>query len=146
MLKDLIKEDLIFIDQAFDNNVDLFNHIQDNASDYVTELFATKLAEREAQFPTGLELTGANVAIPHTDPEYVDKQFIALYTLEDKVAFKRMDDPSNETKVSVVFVLGLNEPHAQLEVLQELMGKLQDESFINQLVNTKNKNEILKQF
>ncbi|UBH08057.1 PTS sugar transporter subunit IIA [Macrococcus armenti] len=146
MLKNLIKDELIFTDHSFNNHNELFDHIQINATNYVTNQFSEKLSERELQFPTGLELSGINVAIPHTDSEYVKEQFIALYTLEKSIPFKRMDDPSSDTNVNVVFVLGLNEPHAQLEVLQSLMGKMQDEAFINNLVNLKNKNEILKQF
>lgn len=148
MLKELIREELIFEHISFKNKEELFKHIQINASAIalVSDEFSKKLHERELSFPTGLELKGLNVAIPHTDPEFVKKQFIALYTLEEPVLFNRMDDPNKETEVSVVFVLGLNEPHAQLEILQELMGKLQDETFIKGIYEQKNKLDIFKKF
>ncbi len=148
MLKPFMHEQLIFPNQSFADKNELFQHIREEASknQFVTDNFDTKLAERESNFPTGLEVGEINVAIPHTDPEFVKQQFIAVYTLDNPLNFNRMDDPSQVTPVSVIFVLGLNEPHAQLEVLQDLMAKLQDQNFIKGIKDSHNIEQIIEKF
>ena len=54
-----------------------------------------------------------------------------------------MDDPSQQVDVELVFVLGLNQPHTQLEMLQLLMGVIQDSSFVKQLIQNDSE-QILK--
>ncbi|WJP97285.1 PTS sugar transporter subunit IIA [Macrococcus bovicus] len=148
MLQPFLHEALIFHHQSFSSKEELFSHIQQEAlkSGYITEQFEEKIAEREKSFPTGLEVGNLNIAIPHTDPEYVLKQFIAIYTLKEPIKFRRMDDPSADTAVSIVFVLGLNEPHAQLEVLQDLMAKLQDQNFISDIHQATSIQKIIEKF
>ena len=58
------------------------------------------------------------------------------------IAFSRMDDPEQKVDAKLVFVLGLNKPHAQLEMLQALMGIIQDDSLVNSLENAENFNQI----
>lgn len=104
---------------------------------YVTEEFLSKIKERESVFPTGLNIGDYSVAIPHTDPQYVKEQFIAVVTLEKPVKFNQMDDASLETDVNVIFMLGLNQPHSQIEVLQQLMQMIQNKSNVDQLLSAK---------
>lgn len=44
-----------------------------------------------------------------------------------------MDDPNEEVEAKVVFVLGLNQPHQQLEMLQSLMAFIQDNGKLEKL-------------
>ena len=57
-----------------------------------------------------------------------------------------MDDPSQTVTANAVFVLGLNQPHAQLQLLQSLMALFQDNEFLNQVESAKTADEILKLF
>ena len=45
---------------------------------YVTEEFAQAVKDREHKYPTGLPGPICDIAVPHTDPEYVTKPFICL--------------------------------------------------------------------
>lgn len=48
-----------------------------------------------------------------------------------------MGDDSNTVKVDLIFMLAMKEEHAQLELLQSLMGILQDENALNYIKNEK---------
>ena len=52
---------------------------------YVADSFGQALAEREAEFSTGLALEHVTVAIPHTYVEHVKRPFIAFYRLVEPV-------------------------------------------------------------
>jgi galactitol PTS system EIIA component len=143
-LVQFLKDELIKINLHCESREQLFDVVNEEAfkRGYVSETFLPKIKEREASFPTGLSLNKYNVAIPHTDPECVFEQFIAVVTLEKPVPFQLMDDKSKEADVDVVLVLGLNEPHSQLAALQQLMQVIQVESNLDQILNAKNSEEI----
>ena len=61
-------------------------------SDYVKAL-----KQREAQFPTGLDINGFGVAIPHTDAGYVLHETEGIMTLKQPVTFIQMG--SDDTQV-----------------------------------------------
>ena len=105
------------------------------------------LFRSEETFPTGLQLENNGVAIPHTDADTIEKEFVAVITLEDKgVPFKRMDDPNEEVEAKVVFVLGLNQPHQQLEMLQSLMAFIQDNEKLKQLETAQTVDDVKEVF
>ena len=43
------------------------------------------ITERERNFPTGLITQHLNIALPHSDPEYVNKPFVFVARLTDEV-------------------------------------------------------------
>lgn len=141
-LIDFLYQELIFTNQKISSADNLFETFYDNAlsKGYVTEAFLPKIKEREKNFPTGIALMDYNVAIPHTDPECIKKEFVAIYTLEEPVKFSRMDDPTQQVDVDLVFILGLNQPHTQLEMLQCLMGVIQDKALVDQMKSCDNTN------
>jgi PTS system galactitol-specific IIA component len=145
-LEKFFKDELIKVHVNCENKEQLFEVIFQEAfqKGYVSESFLEKLKEREAVFPTGLNMGKYNVAIPHTDPDHVYEQFIAVATLEHPVPFYLMDDNTKQVDVNVVFLLGLNEPHNQLAVLQELMGVIQDGNKIEELLKSTSSEEIRK--
>lgn len=110
---------------------------------FVHDHFLTKLKGREEEFPTGLQLDGYGVAIPHTDPDCVIEQFIAVLTTDSAIPFQSMESKEKEVGVNVIFVLGLNEPHSQLEALQTLMAVIQDKANMKRIVEAETKEEVL---
>ncbi|RYL87809.1 PTS sugar transporter subunit IIA [Sporolactobacillus sp. THM19-2] len=141
-----IKKDLIFLKLSFNTQKELFQFLGEQVYQrgYVTDDFLSRVVDRERNFPTGLKLNHYNVAIPHTDAECVKKQFIAVATLAPPVVFQQMADKTQDVDVSLVFMLGLNEPHFQLEALKELVGMIQNEKHVTQLVNASDKDELFK--
>jgi PTS system galactitol-specific IIA component len=55
-----------------------------------------------------------------------------------------MEDNNFQIKAQVVFVLGLNQPHAQLEMLQSLMGLLQNETVLSELLLATSEEELIQ--
>ena len=64
---------------------------------YVNEGFHNAIIRREENFPTGLPTGEINVAIPHTDPEYVNRPAVCLGILDSPVKFNVMG-MENETE------------------------------------------------
>ncbi|WP_017729639.1 PTS sugar transporter subunit IIA [Halalkalibacterium ligniniphilum] len=147
-LKNFLKDELIKLNLHCESYEQVFEVIYEEAfaRGYVSESFFEKIKEREATFPTGLDMGTRNVAIPHTDPEYVHEQFIGIITLEKPVLFSLMDDASKTVEVNIIFMLGLNQPHSQLTVLQNLMQVIQDEEGLERILEAKNNEEIYSFF
>ena len=111
---------------------------------YVKESFIEAAIERESRLPTGLPLGGAfNAAIPHTDIEHVNKPALALATLVHPVAFQNMAVPKETVEVSLVFLLALEQPKAQIEMLQEIAGILQAPRIVEALMNAKKFDDVV---
>ncbi|MGO3601470.1 MAG: PTS sugar transporter subunit IIA [Enterococcus faecalis] len=135
-LSSYVKDPLVFAQENFSSREELFEQVAQKASDlgWVREDFLDRIRTREETFPTGIQLMSMGAAIPHTDAECILEEFVAVITLQDSVVFQSMEDNNQQVKAQIVFVLGLNQPHAQLEMLQSLMGLLQNESALSELL------------
>lgn len=144
-LANYLTEELIFTDKILASSTELFETVHGVAFDlgYVREDFLTRVTEREATFPTGIQLEKIGVAIPHTDAECILKEFVAVVVNETPVEFKSMEDINQSVEASIVFVLGLNQPHAQLEMLQSLMGLLQNDEILTQIRQATSPQDVL---
>jgi galactitol PTS system EIIA component len=106
---------------------------------YVRGTFTDAVLARERDIPTGLPLSGKyNAAIPHTDVHHVVKSGIGLATLIRPVVFRNMISPEETVDVRLVFVLALDQPKSQIEMLQEIARVLQEPDIVNALMHTKN--------
>lgn len=134
-LRDYLREDLIFPRHELATQMDVFELVNDVAlkHGYVNEKFLPKIIAREKTYPTGLELEHGAVAIPHTDADTIVKEFVAVVTSTTPVAFQRMDNPKEQVQTNLVFVLGLNKPHAQVKMLQQLASIIQDQGLMKKI-------------
>jgi PTS system galactitol-specific IIA component len=111
---------------------------------YVKSSFLNAVLEREISLPTGLELEGAvNAAIPHADVKHVNAPSVALAVLGKPVIFRCMVEPEKELPVRLIFLLAMNEPKKQVEILQKVANILQDNELVNQLVNSRSEKEVI---
>ena len=97
---------------------------------YAKDTYAQAIVDREANFPTALDMEGLNVAIPHCDIANVNKAAICMGLLSTPVDWYKMDDPESTCKVSVVVMLALTEAHAHLEMLQKVIAFVQDQELV----------------
>lgn len=111
---------------------------------YVKNSYVPAVIKREGIFPTGLPLGNINVAIPHTDVEHVNRPAIAVATLAHPVTFGNMGDPGNKLEVSIVFLLAMKEPHAQVDLLQNLVETFQNPEVLENLLGATDSKEIEK--
>lgn len=111
---------------------------------YVRDSFVDAAIDRENRLPTGLPLGGGfNAAIPHTDIEHVIKPGLALATLKNPVPFQNMAIPTETVDVSLVFLLALEQPKVQIEMLQEIAGVLQAPEVVAALMKATIYEEVL---
>lgn len=143
-LLDYLDPSLIFINKDMDTSESLFNHIYQKtfAKSLVRDDFGQRIMKREEEFPTGIQLEHIGVAIPHTDAECIYKEFVAIYINKPSIPFASMEDPNQLVQADVVFVLGLNQPHAQLEMLQKLIQLIQNDKKMSDLFKAKNNQDV----
>jgi PTS system galactitol-specific IIA component len=111
---------------------------------YVKDSFVNAAIEREKTLPTGLPLGGdINAAIPHTEIEHVIKPALGMATLRNEVNFRNMVSPDEFVPVRLVFLLALEQPKAQIEMLQEVAGVLQNPKLVSGLLEKSSYKEII---
>ena len=111
---------------------------------YVRDTFSQAAIDRENSMPTGLPLSGEiNAAIPHTEVEHVIKCGLGLATLSAPVAFRNMVVTDETVPVQIVFVMALDQPKSQVEMLKEIASILQRPETITRLMQAKDYQEIL---
>ena len=114
---------------------------------YVRETFVDAALDRESRLPTGLPLSGdVNAAIPHTEVEHVLKPGLAMATLSAPVTFQNMVSPEEAVPCQLVFVMALDQPKAQIEMLQEIAGILQNPAIIESLMQASDFEEVRAAF
>lgn len=145
MIWEELNSSLIFTDVKAQSYQDVMEQIGGACikEGYAKESYVDALIEREGEFPTGLDIDGVGVAIPHTDAGHVIKEGIAIGILENPVEFVQMG--SDETvKVNLVFMLAIAKPHEHLEKLQKILGIIQDKEVLKKLLNTKDTNKVIE--
>jgi PTS system galactitol-specific IIA component len=112
---------------------------------YVRDTFIQAAIDREKQLPTGLPLAGdINAAIPHTEIEHVIKPALGMAILKTPVVFQNMVSPEETVPVRLVFLLALEKPKAQIEMLQEVASVLQNSVLVEELLYQKTFEGIIK--
>jgi galactitol PTS system EIIA component len=140
-LRDCLVSEAVDLRMDADNAAEVIRNIGGKLmhAGYVRDTFTNAVLERERTIPTGLPLSGRhNAAIPHTDIEHVIKPGIGLATLIKPVIFQNMVSPEDEVEVQLVFVLALEQPKSQIEMLQEVAQVLQHPDVVNALMEAKN--------
>jgi PTS system galactitol-specific IIA component len=135
MLKQYLCDDLVFRDKEYKDYEDLLSDVMKTLVDKkcVEKEFEEALIEREKEFPTGLQLDGYAVAIPHGGSQYVLKDFISLVTLKNPIKMNRMDNPEEALTVDILFIIGFGKSETHLQCLKQLMGLIQDPKVIEDL-------------
>lgn len=107
----------------------------------VKQSYLSAILERENNYPTGLEVQGINVAIPHCDIVNVNHGGLCVGIIKKGTKFAKMDDPDTEVSVQMVVMLALNEAHGHVEMLQKIIALIQNQELLSEIVST---NEIQK--
>jgi PTS system galactitol-specific IIA component len=110
---------------------------------YAKDTYIEALIKRENEFPTGLDIDGIGVAIPHTDVSHVNKAGIGIGVLEEPVTFLQMGTDDEEVQVKLVFMLCITDPNKHIDELQRILEIIQDKEVLSKLIEVKNKEEII---
>lgn len=145
MVWEKLKAELIIPGLQADSSDDIFEALGGELvkQGYCKESYVQALKNREAEFPTGINTGEKGVAIPHTDVSHVNKKGIAIATIKNPVSFMEMGTDDEYVNVQVVFMLAVDEK-GHLELLQAILGILQDQEVLNQLIEAKDAEEIIE--
>lgn len=137
IIAELLQPSCVLLNRTYENSEEIIQAVGAELynAGFVKETFAQAAIEREKNLPTGLPLAGGlNAAIPHTEIEHVIKPALGLVTLTKEVNFQNMVSPSESVPVRMVFVLALEQPKAQIEMLQEIASVLQNPELVKRLL------------
>lgn len=149
VLSNYLNESTISLNLEAETSTEVIHHLGEKLMDagFVKDSFIEAAIIRENTLPTGLSLEGdIHVAIPHTDIIHVIRSGVAMATLAKPVIFQNMVMPSESVSVSIVFLLALDQPHAQIEMLQEIAEILQDPVMLQRLIEAKEVQDVIKAF
>lgn len=98
---------------------------------FANEGYVDALLDREASFPTGLEIPTASfdIAIPHADPEHVVEPALVLALPAEPVPFHSMNDPDDTVEARAVLLLVAGESDRYATFLSNLATLFQEPDF-----------------
>ncbi|MEO3720544.1 PTS sugar transporter subunit IIA [Lacticaseibacillus paracasei] len=127
---DLFDAELAFVEDGDDQDT-VFKQVSDQllVAGAVKPDFYEHLSEREKNYPTGIDMSVVNaeypnVAIPHTEGEFVNVRKIIPIRLKKPIEFANMIAPDQKLKVSFLFMILNDDPEGQANVLAQIMDFL----------------------
>lgn len=114
-------------------------------TEHVTPEFAIDVWEREKIFPTGLPTQPLAVAIPHADPDHVNRSAVCIGVLNSPVKFSQMGtDGSTVLDVPIIFLLAIKEKEKQVEMIQQLMTLIQSPELLDGLTRAQSASDAME--
>lgn len=146
MLWEDLKESLIFLDTEETCKKEILERMGGALirEGYAKDTYIRALLQREKDFPTGLDIQGIGVAIPHTEPCHVKKEGMALAVLKNPVTFRHMEDEKLKVDVRLIFMLAVLNPKTHLKHLQCVLNMIQDAKVLGQLLTAKGPEDIIR--
>jgi PTS system galactitol-specific IIA component len=146
MIWEELKESLIITEMDAKSYQDVFKQLGGTLiqEGYAKSSYIEALIAREAEFPTGLDLNGIGVAIPHTDVTHVYQSGVAIAVLKEPVTFIQMGTDDEQVQVRLIFMLSVVEPNAHIDGLQRILEIIQDQQLLQQLLEVKDAPKIIE--
>lgn len=137
--EDMLHEDTIFLDIDAENSGQLFEQVGAKLESlgYAKDSYIIALKEREKEFPTGLVTKFLPIALPHVDPENINRPFIAAVKNSKSIHMLQMGS-NEDMETQYFFFLGITDSSHQVILLQKFMELLRDEKFANGLTSQDN--------
>lgn len=133
-----IDKNYVYLNLDVKTNTELFEKVGNDliAGGIVKDTYVKALIDREAEFPTGLPLP-IGVAIPHTDGSHVIQNRIVPVTLKEPIEFNEMGgDEEDKVQVKLIVFIVMADGKDHLDMLQNIIMSVQNESVVNQLLET----------
>lgn len=110
---------------------------------YCKDSYIQALKEREREFPTGIDIDGVGVAMPHTDVSHVNRSGIGIATLKAPVTFTHMATDDVPVPVKLVFMLAVDDPNRHLSEIQDILAIIQDKQTLEKILTAKDAEEVI---
>lgn len=106
---------------------------------FVKDSYIDAAVKREGVFPTGLQLQNLGIAMPHTDPEHVNKPGVCIAQLKKPVTFSHMGEPETKVEAEILFMMAVLDPNEQVHTLQSVLNVFQKPELAGQFKNAADK-------
>lgn len=146
---ELFSKELSFYGWRAKDPKDLFEQLKLplEQGNHITPGWLDAVYLREKTYPTGLSLPGIlDFAIPHTDPQFIQKPYVALIRLAEPVRFEAMAGAGDDVAAELVINLGVKRDGGQVAMLQKLMNLLSHKATVEELMAAKNASELYQSF
>lgn len=146
MIWEGLKSELILLDFEADSSTEVFEKLGRTLikEGYCKETYIDALIEREKDFPTGINMGGIGIAIPHTDKRHVNHGGVAIGVLKKSVDFYQMGTTDEKVEAKLIFMLAVDDPKEHLTFLQRILQVLQDQKVLEKVKNVTSKEELIK--
>ena len=127
-----LNDNLIFHNlKAFDN-IEVLQLMGDAMiqEGYGEEGFTEAVLKREKDYPTGLDVDGIGVAIPHTDAEHVKKEGISIAVLNPPIEFDAMGEEDCRIPVKIVIMFTVAGKDKHIDRLLQVLDMIKDEEIL----------------
>ncbi|MBE6083392.1 MAG: PTS sugar transporter subunit IIA [Tissierellaceae bacterium] len=144
--KNMFFKEAIFLDIEAKSTDDVLDYVYNklHSLGYVTEEFRAAVKEREKKYPTGLPGPIYDIAVPHTDPDYIVKPFIAVARTKEGIPFVQMGTRDLHLKTRIVFVLGFKTGKYQVKILQTLVDLFIQGTMAEEFMKVNDEDEALE--
>ena len=141
MIWEDIKESLIFLNLEAAYPGEVLKKVGTALIDegYAEETYVDEVIGREEKFPTGLDIGGIGIAIPHTEACYVKKEGMAFAVLKTPVEFCQMGTDRERIDVRLVFMLTVKDPGRHLNRLKRILDLI-----LEKLLKAKDEKEVIQ--
>ena len=142
--KHYFSKENIFLDINLLNREEAFKFVANDLLNrgFVREDYFKGLRVRESEFATGLHFGEYGIAIPHTDPEYIIKDFIVILRPQNPIEFKLMIDHDETGEMNLLFFIGVVNGVDSPNVLMHLTSIMQNKKFISEILSCEDKEEM----
>lgn len=148
----LFSTEAVFVSDATDSTA-IFKEVSKGlfARDLVKESFFNEITKREEKYPTGIDTSPIskelpNIAVPHTEGEFVNTCLIVPVALKNEVIFKNMIEPDKNLSVKFLFMILNDNPEGQANILAQIMDflRLTPVSKLTELFNYTDQDKIFQ--
>lgn len=112
------------------------------AEGFVKDTYIDAVVAREKAYATGLQLEEIAVAMPHTDPQHVNRPGVCIAQLKHPVTFEHMGDPDTKVEAEMLFMMAIKSPDEQVELLQKVLGVFQQSEVVAAFRSAKSEDEL----
>ena len=146
MIWEDLNTELIHLNVEANSTDDVFEKLGNSFIEggFSKESYVNALKEREADFPTGLNIGGFGIAIPHTEAMHVVKEAEGIMTLKKPVTFIQMGSDDIKVDVKVVMMLAIENPQQHIKKLQRILLIVQDTEVLEKIYKASTKNEVIQ--
>ncbi|GEO46224.1 PTS sugar transporter subunit IIA [Companilactobacillus kimchii] len=141
--KEMLKPDLVFLNVDEKDRKGLYKNIASKLLKlgYVKESYEEALNKREDEFPTGVVSEHISIALPHANPENINKPFVCVVTTKTPIEILQMGYNTKEN-ADTFFFLGIQHSNDQLTLLQKFMALIQNKDFVDDFQSISDESEM----